>query len=68
MNGKQIGALHNQWQSSKVPLTDAELTELIDGLQVIFDFFSESRISPLTVYYGMQLESLKRCRDARTAQ
>lgn len=36
MNGKQIGALLNQWQSSKDPLTDEELTELIEVSSISF--------------------------------
>lgn len=63
--GKHTAQLLARFDGGKWPLSDKELNELINGLQIIFDFCSESKLSPMTVYYGMQIEALERIRENR---
>lgn len=65
MNGTEIANLLDRWNNMRNPLNDEELRTLINGLQVIFDFCASMKLSPMTVYYGLTLESLKRCQQAR---
>lgn len=65
VNGKETAELLNRWQNMGKPLDDKELQTLINGLQVVFDFCSGMKLSPMTVYYGSELESLKRCQQNR---
>jgi hypothetical protein len=64
MKGRRTAQLLERWNAGDT-LTDAELTELIEGLRFIFEFSSESKLSPLTVYYGNSVEQLERCQEAR---
>lgn len=67
MNGNLTGKLLLKWGEA-TPLTDSELVELINGLKFVRDFCSGCGLSPMTVYYSMNLESMESALEARRAR
>jgi hypothetical protein len=69
MSGKRIAELLERWNAASQPfLTDDEMVELEKGLAVLCEFFHASKLSPLTVYYEMKLESVQHALQARRAR
>lgn len=53
MNGTELAKTFNKFETG-APLSDAELTYLVDGLQSLVDFFSETKVQPMVSYYARQ--------------
>jgi len=64
MNGENIADLEAQFQSNKV-LSNANLKELHEGYTFLYQYFRRSKLGPLAVYYGMQMEATERMIESR---
>lgn len=64
MDGKLTAQLLAVWDEGN-HLTDSQLKTLEEGLSFLVSFCSESKLSPLTVYYHMKCGEIRRCIAAR---